>query len=45
MRQSRGGGGGGGGGGGSGGGGRRLTVSMVDVDVAGWRELRVPGLY
>jgi len=28
-----------------GGGGHRLTVSMVDVGVAGWRELRVPGSY
>lgn len=26
-------------------GGRRLTVSMADVGVAGWRELRVPGSY
>lgn len=31
--------------GGGGGGRRRLTVSMADVGVAGWRELRVPGSY
>lgn len=31
--------------GGGSGGGRRLTVSMADVGVAGWRELRVPGSY
>lgn len=30
---------------GGGSGGRRLTVSMADVGVAGWRELRVPGSY